>query len=51
MMEHSQKSPNSLQNLTVLVIEPIIENVAKDTSKGSLFDCQEDVPYTALTIV
>ena len=27
------------------------ENVAKDTSKGSLVDCQEDVPYTALTIV
>ena len=29
----------------------LTENVAKDTSKGSLFDCQEDVPYTALTIV
>ena len=29
----------------------ITENVAKDTFKGSLVDCQEDVPYTALTIV
>ena len=29
----------------------LTENVAKDTSKGSLFDCQEDVSYTALTIV
>ena len=29
----------------------LTENVAKDTFKGSLVDCQEDVPYTALTIV
>ena len=29
----------------------LTENVAKDTSKGSLFDCQENVPVTALTVV
>ena len=29
----------------------LTENVAKDTSKGSLFDCQENVSNTTLTIV
>ena len=38
-----------LNNMTIPSF--LTENVEKDTSKGSLFDCQEDVPYTALTIV
>ena len=40
--QQAQEKPETV-NLT--------QNVAKDTSKGSLFDCQENVSYTALTIV
>ena len=46
--KHTQQSTSSTQEAETV---NLTENAAKDTSKGSLFDCQENVPYTTLTIV
>ena len=37
--KHTQQSTSSRETVN------LTENVAKDTSKGSLFDCQENAPH------
>ena len=44
-LSNQQAQPKEVETVN------LTENVAKDTSKGSLFDCSENVSNTALTIV
>ena len=61
LMADNMKNPGSwipnpdpialLEPLFDIHLSHLTENVAKDTFKGSLFDCQENVSNTTLTIV
>ena len=42
---------NTLSNQQTQPKEAETVNLTENAQKGSLVDCQEDVPYTALTIV
>ena len=42
---------NTLSNQQAQAKEAETVNLTENEQKGSLVDCQEDVPYTALTIV
>ena len=44
-MQETQSAINKLKRN----LRPV--NLTENAQKGSLVDCQEDVPYTALTIV
>ena len=55
MMDWMTRKENTMKKTTKPTILPqkqaLLRKITENAQKGSLVDCQEDVPYTALTIV